>query len=238
MSITLFGTCRLNKINNHNNLNNLVNYTHSTKEVIQLIKFLKGSLVIPKPYNMLCFRSAICKNKYINYNDKLNKLFLNTDIFIIEICTRKKYIHNGYCMHHLPFDKQWHKLDNHKHKCYIDRTPKNILNNFKIETQTDEEIENDILEIQKMLYPKKIIIVSHYNSKINSQYIGSRNDLINLLDTICKKHDISFINPTNILCKFSQNEVIKKDLAHYTPLGIQEFSNYMNNYILQYNQNK
>ena len=187
---------------------------------------------------MLCFRSAICENKYINYNDKLNKLFLNTDIYIIEICTRKKYIHNGYYMHHLPFDKQWHQLDNHKHKCYIDRTPKDILNNFKIENQTDEEIENDILEIQKMLYPKKIIIVSHYNSKINTQYIGSRNDLINLLDTICKKHDISFINPTNILSKFNQSEVMKKDLAHYTPLGIQEFSNYMNNYILQYNQNK
>jgi hypothetical protein len=238
MSITLFGTCRLNKIKNHNNLNNLATYTHSTKEVIQLIKFLKGILVIPKPYNMLCFRSAICENKYINYNDKLNKLFLNTDIYIIEICTRKKYIHNGYYMHHLPFDKQWHQLDNHKHKCYIDRTPKNILNNFKIENQTDEEIENDILEIQKMLYPKKIIIVSHYNSKINTQYIGSRNDLINLLDTICKKHDISFINPTNILSKFNQSEVMKKDLAHYTPLGIQEFSNYMNNYILQYNQNK
>ena len=40
MHITLFGTCRLNKIKNHNNLNNLVNYTHSTKEVIQLINFL------------------------------------------------------------------------------------------------------------------------------------------------------------------------------------------------------
>ena len=37
MSITLFGSCRLNKIYNHNNLNNLINYSHSTKEVIQFI---------------------------------------------------------------------------------------------------------------------------------------------------------------------------------------------------------
>ncbi len=59
MSITLFGTCRLNKINNHNNLNNLINYTHSTKEVIQFIKFLKGELVISMPYSKLCFRTGI-----------------------------------------------------------------------------------------------------------------------------------------------------------------------------------
>jgi hypothetical protein len=33
MHITLFGTCRLNKIYNNNNLNNLINYSHSTKDV-------------------------------------------------------------------------------------------------------------------------------------------------------------------------------------------------------------
>jgi hypothetical protein len=49
MSITLFGTCRIDTINNNNNLNNLLNYTHCTKEVIQFINFLKGSLIIPPP---------------------------------------------------------------------------------------------------------------------------------------------------------------------------------------------
>ena len=49
MSITLFGTCRLNKIYNHNNLNNLINYSHSTKEVEiicnQLSSLYKNTLV-------------------------------------------------------------------------------------------------------------------------------------------------------------------------------------------------
>jgi hypothetical protein len=78
MSITIFGTCRLNNISNNNNLNNLINYSHSTKEVIQFINFLKGKIIIPKPYNKLCFRTAICDNKfidYIDYNDIYNKLF-------------------------------------------------------------------------------------------------------------------------------------------------------------------
>jgi hypothetical protein len=223
MSITLFGTCRLNKIHNHNNLNNIINYSHSTKEVIQFIKFLKGELIIPAPYNKLCFRTAICENKYIDYNDIHNKLFWDTEIFIIEICSNKKYIHNNFYLHHLCVDKRFANHNNN--------TPREILDSFTIEKQSDEEIENDILEFQKMLYPKKIIIVSHYNSKQNGEYITSRNNLINLLESICKKHGIQFVNPTNIFSNYNQEQVITNDLGHYTNFGIDEFSNYMNDFI-------
>jgi hypothetical protein len=61
-----------------------------------------------------------------------------------------------------------------------------ILDDYVIEKQSDEEIENNILKIQKFLYSKKIIIVFHYNLKQNGEYIKSRNNLINLLDNICK----------------------------------------------------
>jgi len=64
MSITLFGSCRLDRISNHNNLNNLINYCHSTKEVIQFIKFLKGEF-----YSKLeIFRcDTIIVEQYKNY---------------------------------------------------------------------------------------------------------------------------------------------------------------------------
>jgi hypothetical protein len=223
MHITLFGTCRLNKINNHNNLNNVINYSHSTKEVIQLILFLKGDLTIPFPYNKLCFRTAISENKIINYNDTYNKLFNDTDIFIIEICSNKKYIHNSFYLHHLCVDKRF--IYHNKN------TPDEVLHNFRIEKQNDEEIENDILEIQKMLYPRKIIIVSHYNSKQNGKYINSRDELIKLLDSICKKYGIPFINPTNILSDYSQEQVMESDLGHYTDFGINVFSSYVNHFL-------
>jgi len=223
MSITLFGTCRLNKINNHNNLNNITTYPHSTKEVLQLIKFLKGELVIPKPYNKLCFSVGICGDTFINYNSTYNTLFVNTDIFIIEICSSKKYIHNEYYLCNLCVDTRF--ID------YNKNTPPEILNNYIIDKQSDEEIENDILEIQKMLFPKKIIIVSHYNSKLNGECITSRNNLINLLDSICKNYDISFINPTIVLTNYTQEQVMTKDLGHYTDFGINEFSNYVNNFL-------
>ena len=220
--ITLFGTCRLNRINNHNDLNNLINYSHSTKEVIQFIKFLNRDIIIPKPYNLVCFRTALCENRYIDCDDTYNKLFLDTDIFIIEICSNKTYIHNNFYLHHLSVDNRYSDGSS---------TPREILDNFTIKKQSDEEVENDILQIEKMLYPKKIIIVSHYNSKLNGEYINSRNRLINLLDTICKKHDISFINPTDVLSGFTQEQVMSCDLGHYTELGICEFSNYVNAYV-------
>ena len=223
MSFTLFGTCRINNILNHNNLNNLVNYPHSTKEVIQLIKFLKGELIIPVPYNRLCFRTGISDNKSIFYNTSYTKLLLDTDIFIIEISSIKKYIHNNFYLHHLC-------VDNKFSFCH-GNTPTEILNTFTIEKQSDEEIENDILEIQRLLYPKQIIIVSHYNSKQNGEYIPSRNHLIVLLEFICKKHTIPFINPTVVLSKYTQEQVITGDLGHYTDFGINEFSNYVNHYL-------
>jgi len=223
MSITLFGSCRIDNIFNNNNLNNALNYSHSTKEVIQLIKFLKGELVIPEPYNKLCFRTAIMENKFINYKDNYNKLFVDTDTFIIEICSSKNYIHNNFYLHHLCVDKRFSSSN--------EVTPKEILNNFIIEKQSDEEIENDILEIQKMLYPKKIIIVSHYNVKKDGQYLNSRNHLINLLDNICKKYYITFINPTIVLSSYSQEQVITSDLGHYTEIGKEQFTKYMNNFL-------
>jgi hypothetical protein len=231
MSITLFGTCRIDNINLNNNLNNLLNYTHCTKEVIQFINFLKGKLIIPPPYNILCFRSALCNNIGINFIDFYNKLFNETRTFIIEICSRKKYIHNGFYMHHLPFDKILQKVDNNEIRYFINNTPKYILNNYTIEIQSDEEIENDILAIKKLLYPKKIIIVSHYNSKLNGEYLNSRNNLINLLEKICLKYNISFINPTEIFSNYSQEDIMRNDLGHYTDLGREEFIKYLNNYI-------
>jgi len=227
MSITLFGSCRLNKIKNHNNLNNLINYTHSTKEVIQFIKFLKGELKIPQPYNKLCFRTGIMEDKFIDYDNSYKNMFLNTNFFIIEISSNKKYIHNNFYLHHLSVDIRYNFSN------LLNKTPKDILENYIIEKQKDEEIEYDILEIQRMLNPKKIIIVSHYNSKKNNEYLNARNDLINLLSTICNKYNIPFINPTNVLSKFSQEEIMTIDLGHYTELGKNEFANYVDNFIKQ-----
>jgi len=221
--VTLFGTCRFDKVDYNTDLNNLISYTDNTKEVLQFIHFLKKDITIPPPYNRLCFRSGINKNIGIEMNNHYKCKFDNTKIFIIEISSRKKYIHNNYILHHNCIDIHMTHLNKN--------TPQYILDSYTIETQSDEEIENDIVEIEKILYPRKVIIVSDYNSKLNREYIESRNNLVCLLDKICEKHKIPFINPRDALGQYTQEQVISENLADYTEFGVTEFGKYMNNYI-------
>lgn len=116
MSITLFGTCRINGIAN-NNLNNLINYTHSTKEVIQQIKFLMG-VSLPYPFDRLCFRTGIIENRSILYNSEFNNIFNKSNICVVEICSNKKYVYDNYYLHHLSVDKRFINYNNNTpNKC-------------------------------------------------------------------------------------------------------------------------
>ena len=223
MSITIFGTCRINGIKNNNNLNNLINYTHSTKEVLQQIKFLLGEKIFPSPFDKLCFRTGIIDNKPIIYDSEFNKLFSESTVCVIEICSDKKYMYDNFFLHHLCVDKRFPN--------YNINTPKPILDNFKCIKQTCDEIESDILEIKKLVEPRKILIVTHYNSKLNGQYIEQRDNLITLLYNICKKYNISIIKPSDVLKDYTQEEVMTNDLGHYTSFGSSKFNEYINNYL-------
>ena len=171
---------------------------------------------------MVCFRTGIVNKTYIDHTDHMRQLFNASKLFIVEICSNKKYIHGGFYLHHLAIDKRFSE--------YNTATPADILASHTVEKQDDAEVEADILEIQRLLAPTRIVIVSHYNSKQNGQYIAPRNDLICLLERICVKHAIPFVNPTSVLA-YPQAEVMTSDLGHYTEKGISEFSKYMNNYI-------
>ena len=58
-----------------------------------------------------------------------------------------------------------------------------------------------------------------------------RNHLICLLDNICNKHNIPFINPTEVLSNYTQEEVMTSDLGHFTDFGLNIFNDYINDYI-------
>jgi hypothetical protein len=223
MAVTIFGTCRLNGINHTNNLNNLINYTHSTKEVLQQIKFLLGEITIPTPFDRLCFRTGICENRSIVYDSNFTNLFSDSTVCIIEICSDKKYMYDNFYLHHLCVDKRF--------SYYNKNTPTNILDGYKCIKQTYSEIENDILEIKKLLEPRKIVFVTHYNSIMNGNYIESRNNLITVLAEICEKYSIPVIKPSEVLKDYKQEEVMSDDLGHYTQFGISKFTDYLNNYL-------
>lgn len=225
MGITLFGTCRLDKIAGHNNLNNMLNYTHSTKEVLQLIRFLRGDLAFPEPYDKLCFRTGIVEGRAIRLTDHHRALFDDTDVFVVEICSRKLYTHGGYYLHHLCVDRRPSYVQWQQH------TPHHVMQNHAVATQSNEEIESDLAEIQRLLSPRPVVVVSHYNSKRDGLPLPARNDLIRFLESACLRLGIPFIDPTVVLSGHAQGDVMTGDLGHYTPLGLKSFAAYVDAYL-------
>lgn len=92
----------------------------------------------------------------------------------------------------------------------------------------------DIKNIKKELSPKKLIIVSHYNATFNGKKLESRNHLINLLEKICRKNDITFIDQTQVLRDFKQEKILK-DLFHYTVFARIKLRDYFKKFIKNYN---
>lgn len=227
MSITLFGTCRINLIRNNDNLNNAVNYTHCTKEVIQQIQFLLGEKEFPPPFDICCFRTGIVNKSPIAYSKDFRTKFTESNLCVLEICSSKKYICNNnheYYLHHLAVDT---RPAGH----YYNGTPQSVFDQYQCVQQSDEEIENDILEIRTLLEPRELVVVSHYNAKLNGEYLASRKKLIVLLIQICTKHNIRLIQPSEVLQEHEQSDVITDDLGHYTELGISKFTDFMNLYL-------
>lgn len=221
MDITAIGSCRLS-FAKHNKLNFNTSLTYSTKEAIQLINFLRGKQKIPYPYNKLCFRTGLRNKKGIFLENEFRNLYRNSKLFLVEICSRKKYVHNGFYLFEQAIDKD-NISKNIAHK--------DILDNYKLEIQSDKEILQDILHIKKLLSPHPLIIVSHFNYiDSNNKKIETRDKLIKLLNKICKKNNIPFINPAEVMKEYKQEEILK-DQNHYTGYGIKILKNFFNQYI-------
>lgn len=208
MLVTPFGSCRINDIEYSSNVSTLLSFTHCTKEVIQLIQYVKGELEL----GMFCFRTSIEKKSPLSYDATYKTIFDTTDIFVVEITSMKKYEYNGQYLSHMAVDT---RLRDQNYK----NTPSHIIEDTRVTLQTDEEIEQDILDIQKMLYPRPMIIVTHVDVCIDGRPLQKRHHLITLLEHVCKKHGIMCINPTHLLSPFEQSDVMEPDLGHYLPIA-------------------
>lgn len=203
MNITIFGSCRQQMIEKYYNVTSIqqeLTYPHYTKEIIQAIEYCKNRSTINKIDTKYCFRTGILENKEID-NKKLLSEFQKTDLFVVEIASRISYEWKGLYIHHILTEEPYG---------FNDRD--NIIQR----ELSDEEIDNDIYKIKELLYPKKLLIVSH----IYTREYGKRYELIKLLEKICIKYDIPFLSPSEYLNQeiqeVYQNEPI---LAHFTDYG-------------------
>jgi hypothetical protein len=222
--VTAFGSCRVSYVANNTRLSDTITYTHTTREVLQLIHFIRGHLVLPPPYDKICFRNGILQGAPVRWDPVFRDLYEQTDVFVVEVCSRKKYMHGGLCLHDLSVDDRFPDFNR--------GTPAKILEEFKLEEQTDEEIRQDLLELKATLAPKKMVVVSHYNAKLASgEYLASRNTLVQFLKGVCAENAIPFLEPTEMLSEFSQEAVISPDLSHYTQFGMNEFTRKLNAFV-------
>ncbi len=206
--ITILGSCRQESINKYypiSKIQNQLNYPHYTKEILQEIKYLKNKN-INYDKTKYCFRDGLLSKCKIGINDNKYKMLKNefnkTTLFLIEIASRISYKYDSLYLHHIAEEEQYNF---------------NNRNQIIKKDLTDEEIEDDIIQIRKELYPKKMIIMSHFAS----YNYGKRYELIQLLKKICDKMDIPFIDQSEVFdkCGIENTTLNEPVLAHYNDLG-------------------
>jgi hypothetical protein len=200
--ITIFGSCRLNSLSKYNNkIRDNISYTYDTKEILEVIKFIKHNHLTPEQ-TITTFRTPMITKTPIYYKD-LNGVIDNTYIFVIEICGKKSYKYNNICVH----------------SALAQFSNDLIKSQITINQQSDEEIEEDIIQIIKQLNTKNIIIVSH----ITTDNISERYKLSKLLESLCLKHNIYFINPVKEIEKKGYNiydlVIHETKIKHYNENG-------------------
>ena len=206
--ITVLGSCRQWPIANHFSTSSIqmtLNFPHYTKEILQQILYLKYRN-IPDEYTNYCFRHGLLNYCTKGVDDSmyssLKEEFDKTTTFVIEIASRISYEWNGLYLHHISTEEQYN---------FYDR------NNITIRDLTNEEIEEDLIKIRDELYPKKILIVSHFSTYNH----GKRYELIQLLQHLTTKLDLPFLNQTNMIEKHGANNILHDEyvLTHYNDNG-------------------
>lgn len=223
-SISLFGSCRINLIKN-NKINSILGYAHSTKEIIQQIKILLGQVVLHGQIETFCFSTSVIGRKPLRITGETIKAFNDSSVCIVEISSLKTYVYGNHYLNHLAVDK--------RAAIYTIHTPKELREGYKCVKMGSDELENDILEIRRLIKPRRLILVTHYNAKLYGAYLVARDTLINLIVDIAKKYNIAVINPSAVLVAYTQEQVFMRDLVHYTQFGISKMVEYMNDFLVR-----
>jgi hypothetical protein len=129
--------------------------------------------------------------------------FNTTDFFVIEIASKNSYKYKENYVHHILIEPKYGFND---------------IQNIVKTKQSDIEIEEDLMRIRELFYPKPFLVVCN----IYTFTEGDRYDLIMLLKTLTKKMDINFLDPSDILSQHDPNQIYdlsENGLHHFTSIG-------------------
>jgi len=207
MKLTILGSCRQYSLYGKYHVTSIqesLSYPHYTKEILEVIKYCKYQHISEND-TLNVFRTPILNKLQVNYEHIKNE-FNTTDLFVIEIASKIKYMYNNIYVHHIACENEYNL---------------SIKEHIQIEKQCREEIENDIISIKNEL-DKPFIIVSHLVTRNH----GDRYLLSIWLEEICLKYNIPFVNPIKELMKSNVdlNKIFLEEsiLAHYNDMGHEE----------------
>lgn len=178
MKLTIFGCCRqdsLYKFYDVSSIKNNLTYPHYSSEALQAMRFCAGEIDQKIITTNFIFRNLVISSKKINY-EKLQREFLQTDLFAIEIASRKYYKYNNSYLHHI--------CEEPKYGC-------KFFNKVEVSDLTDQQIENDILSMKDLVKSRKIFIITHFYTRVT----GKRYELAFTLKKIGANHGIPVFDP-------------------------------------------
>jgi len=204
MHITILGSCRQDSLYTYFNITNIrdsLTYPHYSKEILQAAQFCKGQLNIPFEQTQNIFRSGILAKQPL-HPDSFRNDFEKTDLFVVEVASRLFYKYADFYAHHIITESQYGFHD---------------ISNVIQGQLTDSEIEEDLVQLKRVLYLKPFCIVTHICTRSH----GSRYELVQLLKRLCAKHRIYLFDPAAELVMYDPDVLYEKEavLSHYTKEG-------------------
>ena len=202
MIITIFGSCHQDSLYNYYDITSIreqLTYPHYSKEAVQAVQFCKGDISSSNTQHL--FRSGILKQQPIKSEEFLSE-YNATDLFVVEIASRAYYKYKGNYVHHILTESRYRFHD---------------ISNIEIGTLSDSDIEEDLLALKRLFYPKPFIIVTH----IYTRLYGARYELVELLKRLCLKHNIYLLDPVVATKDVSSDLLYEKEdvISHYTRYG-------------------
>jgi hypothetical protein len=182
MKITIFGCCRqdsLYRLYDVSSIRDNLTYPHYSSEALQAMRFCAGEIEEKNITNDYIFRSQVISKRRINYK-KINREFKKTELFAIEIASRKYYKFKNYFLHHI--------CEEPSYGC-------KFFDEVEVSDLSDQEIESDILSMKALVGPKKIFLITHFYTKTT----GKRYELASALKKIGIAHGIPVFDPVEAI---------------------------------------
>ncbi len=206
----VLGSCRIGLLARESYIHK-AHHVHNSKEAIQYIEYINGYIDIPQYLHRYVFRGCYLDNVFVIDRDRLKSDWDKVEVLFVEVCSRKKYIKDGYYIHHLAADMgdaPAHNVHEQPHTCL----------EYTLEIQDTGELEDDLLKLVDLMFDKKLVVVTHVDYGI-----PVRKKFINDVDSICKNHGITCVNPTNCIGLRAR----MRDSNHFTREGLAIVSDYI-----------